>query len=120
MSWEDKKWEWRQIRSRKDESNKCYKDKGNKACYIVEKESNDDSDDHDEEVVYVAMKDDSDEDEATTLVSYVTKSDKWIINSGCSHHMTGDKSKFITLENYNGNYVRFGNDALCLGIHMIA
>lgn len=57
------------------------------------------------------MKDEFDEDEATKLVSYVTKSDKWIINSGCSHHMTSDKSKFITLENYNGNNVRFSNDA---------
>ena len=25
-----------------------------------------------------------------------------------------DKSKFITLENYNGNFVRFGNDTLYL------
>ena len=28
------------------------------------------------------MKDDSNEDEATTLVSYVNKNDKWIIDSG--------------------------------------
>ena len=62
----------------------------------------DDSDDHDDEVVYVAMKDESDED------------DRWIIDSGCSHHMTGDKSKFITLNCYDGNSVRFGNDAPCL------
>ena len=36
----------------------------------------DDSDEHDDEVVYVAMKDESDEDEATTLVTYVNKNDR--------------------------------------------
>ena len=56
------------------------------------------------------MKDESDEDEETALVSCVKKNDRWIIDSGCSHHMIGDKSKFITL-NYDGNSVRFGNDA---------
>ena len=60
------------------------------------------------------MKDESDEDEATALVSCVNKNDRWIIDSGCSHHMTGDKSKFITLNYYDGNSVRFGNDAPCL------
>ena len=44
----------------------------------------------------------------------VNKNDKWIIDSGCSHHMTGDKSMFITLTCYDGNSVRFGNDAPCL------
>ncbi|WP_425279447.1 hypothetical protein [Enterobacter hormaechei] len=36
------------------------------------------------------------------------------MNNGCSHHMTGDKSNFITLNYYDGNSVRFGNDAPCL------
>ena len=40
------------------------------------------------------MKEESDEDDKTTLISYVNKSDRWIINSGCSNHMTGDKDKF--------------------------
>ena len=60
------------------------------------------------------MKDESDEDEATTLVTYVKKNDRWIINSGWPHHMTRDKSKFVTLNHYDGNSVRFGNDASCL------
>ena len=60
------------------------------------------------------MKDESDEDEATALMTCVNKNDRWIIDSGCSHHMTGDKSKFITLTSYNGNSVRFGNDVGCL------
>ena len=41
----------------------------------------------------------------------MSKCDRWIIDSGCSHHMTNDKSKFDTFEHYNGNNVRFGNDA---------
>ena len=53
-------------------------------------------------------------DEATVLVSCVNKNDRWIIDNGCSHHMTGDKSKFITLTSYDGNSVRFGNYAPCL------
>ena len=60
------------------------------------------------------MKDESDEDEATALVTYLNKNDKWIIDNGCSHHMTKDKSKFITLNFYDENNVRFGNDAPCL------
>ena len=60
------------------------------------------------------MKDESNEDEATALMTCVNKNDKWIIDSGCSHHMTGDKSKFIILTSYGGNSVKFGNDAPCL------
>ena len=60
------------------------------------------------------MKDESDEGEATVLMICVNKNDKCIIDSGCSHHMIGDKSKFITLTCYDGNSVRFGNNAPCL------
>ena len=60
------------------------------------------------------MKDESNEDEATTLVTCVNTNYRWIIDSGCSHHMTGEKSKFITLNCYDGNSARFGNDAPCL------
>ena len=63
-------------KSRRDEDNKAYKDKDKKSCYIAEEETKDGFDDHEDEVVYVAMKDDADEDEATTLVSYVNKNDK--------------------------------------------
>ena len=44
----------------------------------------------------------------------MNKNDKWIIDSGCSHHMTGDKSKFTSFTQNDGNSVRFGNNAPCL------
>ena len=47
---------------RMNEDRKDYKEKGKK-CYIVEE---DDPNEHDDEVVYVVMKDESDEDEAYT------------------------------------------------------
>ena len=59
------------------------------------------------------MKDESDEDEATTLVPCMNKNDRCIIDNRCSHHMTGDKSKFITFTQYDGNSVRFDNNAPC-------
>ena len=99
----------KKYKNKREYGSKDYKDKG-KICYIVEE----DSEENDDEVVYVAMKDELDEDEATTLVTYMNKNDKWIIDSGCSHHMTGDKSKFITFTQYDGNSVRFGNDAPCI------
>ena len=47
------------------------------------------------------------------LISHVRKNDTWIIDSGCSHHMTGDKTKFEHLEHYDGGSVRFGNNEPC-------
>ena len=101
-------------KSRTDEDSKDFKDKGKKSCYIAEEETKDESDENDDEVVYVAMKDESDEDDAIALVTCMNKNNKWIIDSRCSHHTTGDKSKFITLTSYDGNSVRFGNGAPCL------
>ena len=60
------------------------------------------------------MKDESNEDEATTLVTCMNKNDRWNIDIGCSHDMTGDKSKLIILNCYEENSIRFGNDAPCL------
>jgi hypothetical protein len=35
----------------------------------------------------------------------------WYIDSGCSKHMTGDKSKFLSLRKSKSRNVTFGNDA---------
>ena len=88
-------------------SYKDYKDKGNKSCYIAK-----DSDSSDEdEMVYIAIKDElDDENDKMALISHVSKNDTWILDSGCSHHMTSDKSKFKHLEHYDGGSIRFGND----------
>ena len=48
-----------------------------------------------------------------TLISHVSKNDTWIIDSGFSHHMTGDKTKFEHFEDYDGGGVRFGNNEPC-------
>ena len=95
-------------KSRKDDDYKSNKDKGKKSCYVAKKESDSESDKI--EVVYVTMKGNLDED-TIALISYVNKDDKWIIDSGFSHHMTGDKNKFKTFENCDGNSVKFGNDS---------
>ena len=38
------------------------------------------------------------------------KAAPWVLDSGCSSHMTGDKEKFIKLQHYEGGSVKFGND----------
>ena len=44
------------------------------------------------------------------LAARVQEKNEWVIDSGCSHHMIGDKSKFVSLENYDGGVVIFGDD----------
>jgi hypothetical protein len=46
-----------------------------------------------------------------TLVAKECKEeDEWFIDSGCSSHMTGDQSKFVSLKKRGGN-VAFGDDS---------
>ena len=47
------------------------------------------------------------------LISHVGKNDTWIIDSGFSHHMIGDKYNFEHLEHYDGGSFRFRNDEPC-------
>ena len=66
-------------------------------------------------MVYITTKDESnnEENEKMALISHVRKNDTWTIDSGCSHHMTSDKTKFEHLEHYDGGSVRFGNNEPC-------
>ena len=71
-----------------------------------------DFDNSEDEIVYIAVKDDSDNDEENkmALISDVSKNDKWIVDNGFSHHMTGDKINFEHKELYDGFSMRFGNN----------
>ena len=59
-----------------------------------------DSDNSEDEIVYISIKDESDNDneDEMALISHVSKNDTWVIDSGCSHHMIGDKDKFEHLK----------------------
>ena len=64
---------------------------------------------------FVAIKeDDLDREirEESVLTSQVEKK-YWIIDSGCSHHMIGDMSKFVKFRNHDGGIVRVGNNVAC-------
>jgi hypothetical protein len=51
------------------------------------------------------------DDQCGLVLSSQRQNNPWYIDSGCSKHMTGNKSKFLTLsENKSGN-VTFGNNA---------
>ena len=73
-----------------------------------------DSDNSEDEIVYIVVKDESDDEgDKMELISHVSKNDTWIIDGGCSHHMTRDKTTFEHFEYYDGGSVRFGNNEPC-------
>ena len=47
--------------------------------------------------------------EESALISQVERKD-WIIDSGCSHHMTGDMRKFVKLKSHDRGIVRVRNN----------
>jgi hypothetical protein len=51
------------------------------------------------------------DDKCGLVLSAQRKNNPWYIDSGCSKHMTGDKSKFLTLSDSKSGNVTFGNDA---------
>lgn len=46
-----------------------------------------------------------------TALHAQNKRDRWYVDSCCSRHMTGDKSKFITLEQANEGIAKFGDNS---------
>ena len=43
----------------------------------------------------------------------LAKINTWIIDNGCSHHVSRDKKKFEHLEHYDRGSVKFGNKEPC-------
>jgi hypothetical protein len=52
------------------------------------------------------------DDQCGLVLSAQRQKNPWYIDSGCSKHMTRDKSKFLTLSESKSGNVTFGNDAL--------
>ena len=72
------------------------------------------SNNSEDKMVYIDVNDESDDEgDKMALISHVSKNDTWIIDSGCSHHMTRDKEKLQHFEYYDGGSVRFGNNEPC-------
>lgn len=44
------------------------------------------------------------------LAAKVEEKGEWVIDNGCSHHMTSDKRKFVSMERYDGGIVISGDD----------
>jgi hypothetical protein len=51
------------------------------------------------------------DDKCGIALSAQNKRNPWYIDSGCAKHMTGDRSKFLTLSDSKSWNVTFGNDA---------
>ena len=84
-------------------SHKSYKEKGKKTCFMAKG-----SDNSEDKIVYIAVKDESDDErDKMELIPHVNKNDTWIIDSGCLHHMTRDRTKFEHFEHYDEGSVRF-------------
>lgn len=92
------------------------RDKDRNFLYVNEDEEYNEKDqsESDDELGFVAIKeDDLDREirEERALVTQVEKKSNWIIDSGCSHHMTSDMNKFVKFRNHDGGIVRVGNNA---------
>jgi hypothetical protein len=52
-----------------------------------------------------------DSEKCCLVLSSQRQKNPWYIDNGCSKHMTGDKSKFLSLSERKSRNVTFGNDA---------
>lgn len=89
-----------------------------KNCYYVTDEGVTDEESKEDEVAFISIKEDghvpidctSSYVEEKDLATKVEEKSVWVIDSSCSHHMSDDKSKFISMKNFDGGIVRFGDD----------
>ena len=94
------------------------RDKDRNCLYANEDEEYDEREHSksDDELGFMAIKEDNlDQEirEERALVTQVEKKLDWIIDSGCSHHMTGDMNKFVKFKSNDGGIVRVGNNVAC-------
>jgi hypothetical protein len=85
-----------------------YQNYGHKATNCHLKKYNPDRNLTDENVKVWKKKVD---DKCGLVLSAQNKRNPWYIDSGCSKHMIGDRSKFLTLSDSKSGNVTFGNDA---------
>lgn len=65
-------------------------------------------------ITLLVVKEDSIKEGDMALISSINQCGEWVIDGGFTHHMTGDKNKFLNMEDCNGGIVRFRNDAPCV------
>ncbi|GLJ43327.1 hypothetical protein SUGI_0899930 [Cryptomeria japonica] len=65
-------------------------------------------------IAFVVVKEDSIEEGDMALISSTNRCGEWVIDSGCTYHMTDDRNKFLSMEDCDGGSVRFRNDAPCV------
>lgn len=90
---------------------RSYKDKRKKECYLAKGVTDEESEGSDGDgITIVVVKEDNTEEGDMTLISSSNQCGDWVIDSGCTHHMTSDRNKFLSMEDCNGGTMRFGND----------
>ena len=67
--------------------------------------------DSNDEIIFVAIKEES--PKKISLVSQVKKKYDQIIEIGCSHHMTGNRNKFVDFKSQDGGIVKVGHNKTC-------
>lgn len=97
-----------------------YKPKYRKERYHA-KQGVTDEDSGEDEIRLISLKDmknliehmDIEDEKEMQELALISKEDirtDWIIDNGCSHHMTGDKDRFFHLDKYKAGMVRFGDN----------